>query len=228
MMRFTSLERAGLGVAVISDKTDGDCGSRPEMRANVQAFLERSGRLPRRLVRLRQVHGNRVVEAGGLGDTPGMDPVEADGMFTDEPGIALGISVADCAPVMLYDPLRRVIAALHAGREGTLCNIAAAGVHALAERFACSPASLLAVVGPCAGPCCYEVSPECAERWRAAGLPARHRHLDLGTANRMQLEKAGLIRHNIEVVPHCTVCGGVFFSYRAGEISNRNLVVMML
>lgn len=228
MMRFTSLEAAGLELAFISDRTDGDCGSRPELRGNVQALLKRAGASPERLVRLRQVHGTRVVEACTVETGPDSEPTEADGLFTDEPGIALGISVADCAPLILYDPELRVIAALHAGREGTLRNMAAAGVSGLVRRYGCSPASLLAVVGPCAGVCCYEVSPECAERWRAAGLPARDRYLDLSGANRLQLEKAGVIRHNIEVVPHCTVCGGLFFSYRAGEMSNRNLVVVML
>ena len=228
MIRFTEFEEAGPRFAFMSDKADGDCGSREEARGNVQALLDRAGCRPERLVRLRQVHGCRIVEAGETPGSPGALPPEADGVITDAPGLALCISVADCAPVLLYDPVTGAAAALHAGREGTFQHIAAAGVKALCTRFGCAPASLHAVIGPCAGPCCYEVSEECAARWRDLGLPARGRNLNLWEANRLQLENAGLFRHNIGLVPHCTVCGGLFFSYRAGEVSNRNLVVVML
>ena len=224
MMRFKEFEAAGPRFAFMSDKGDGDCGGRDQARGNVQALLENAGCRPQRLIRLRQVHGCRIVEASEIGT----QPPEADGVITDRPGLALGISVADCAPVLLYDPVLRVAAALHAGREGTLQNIAAAGVDTLSLRYGSIPASLQALVGPCAGPCCYEVSEECASRWRDAGLPENSRNLNLRDANRLQLENAGLFRHNIRLVPHCTVCGGLFFSYRAGEVSNRNLVVVML
>lgn len=228
MMRFTAFEDGGPRFAFMSDRADGDCGSRDEARNNVRDLLAAVDCRPERLVRLRQVHGTHVVEAGKTAARTEAEPPEADGVITAESGIALGISVADCTPVLLFDPVSRAAAALHAGREGTLRNIAAAGVHALCSRFGCAPASLRALIGPCAGECCYEVSEECAVRWRDTGLPCRGRNLNLRESNRLQLANAGLFRHNIHVVPHCTVCGGVFFSYRAGEVSNRNLVVVML
>ncbi len=228
MIHFSSLEAAGLQTAVMSDKSDGDCSSRPDAHDTLNRFLNSINVPFENLVRLRQVHGSHIVEArvsmaGKFGCR-----VEADGVFTSEMGMALSVGVADCAPVLLYEPRRQVAAVVHAGREGTLQNIAAAGVRALCARYGCDPASLRAAIGPCAGVCCYEVSPECAQKWQAAGLPLQGRRLYLQESNRIQLENAGLIRHNIEIVPHCTICGGLFFSYRAGEISNRNLVVMML
>ncbi len=228
MIHFVSLEAAGLQVAVMSDKSDGDCSNRPEAQSNANRFLKSVSVQPDTLVRLRQVHGNRVVEACAAmtGRHAALD--EADGLVSRESGRALAIGVADCTPVLLYDPHHKAVALLHAGREGTLKNIAAAGVRTLCERYRCNPAALRAAIGPCAGECCYEVSAECAGKWRAAGLLLRGRHLRLQASNYIQLENAGLLRHNIEVVPHCTICGGLFFSYRAGEISNRNLVVMML
>ncbi len=228
MIHFASLEAAGLQVAVMSDKSDGDCSNRPEAQSNANRFLKSVSVQPDTLVRLRQVHGNRVVEACAAmtGRHAALD--EADGLVSRESGRALAIGVADCTPVLLYDPHHKAVALLHAGREGTLKNIAAAGVRTLCERYRCNPAALRAAIGPCAGECCYEVSAECAGKWRAAGLLLRGRHLRLQASNYIQLENAGLLRHNIEVVPHCTICGGLFFSYRAGEISNRNLVVMML
>lgn len=228
MMRFKEFEAAGPRFAFMSDKGEGDCSSRDQARGNVQALLERAGCRPERLIRLRQVHGNRILEACEVRTASGAEPPEADGVISGQSGVALGISVADCTPVLLFDPVSRAVAALHAGREGTFQNIAAAGVNALSSRFGSVPASLYALVGPCAGPCCYEVSEECAARWREAGLPCGGRNLNLPESNRLQLEKAGLFRHNIHLVPHCTVCGDLFFSYRAGEVSNRNLVVVML
>ncbi|HOC68327.1 MAG: Laccase domain protein [Candidatus Hydrogenedentes bacterium ADurb.Bin101] len=228
MIHFASLEAAGLRVAAMSDKSDGDCSNRPEAQTTVARFLKSLSVPPDTLVRLRQIHGNRVVEAQSamVGRHAALE--EADGLVSRESGRTLGIGVADCTPVLLYDPHHKAVALLHAGREGTLRNIAAAGVRTLCKRYRCDPAALRAAIGPCAGECCYEVSAECAGKWRDAGLPLRGRHLRLQASNCIQLENAGLLRHNIEVVPHCTICGGLFFSYRAGEISNRNLVVMML
>ncbi len=227
MIHFEHLERAGLRLALMTDKSDGDCGSRPGARASVDALLRRLSAKPECLVRVKQVHGVRIVDAQAAMNTPADAPIEADGLVTQQPGIALCVSVADCAPVLLFDPCGGAVAVLHAGREGTRQNIAGAGVQALADRFAARPTSLLALIGPCAGPCCYEVSPSLAAAWREAGLPARGRRLDLPGANRLQLENAGVIRHNIRVVSHCTVCGGEFFSYRAEKTSNRNLVLVM-
>lgn len=214
-------------VALMTDQSDGDCGNRPENKAAINAVLESLSARPERFVRVRQVHGARVLDVDGK--TAGERDVlpEADGMISGEPGTALGLSVADCAPVLLYDPVSGGVAALHAGRKGTFENIARAGVQAMRARFDSKPAQILALIGPCAGPCCYEVSAAMALAWRDAGLPARGRRLDIGAANHMQLENAGVFRHNIYVVSHCTVCSGVFFSYRAAKTLNRNLVLVM-
>lgn len=229
MMHFEKLEKAGLRCAAISDLSDGDCRDTTETQRNVYRFLTALTINPTALVRLRQVHGTHIVDANeALIHKRAGSRIEADGVYTSRPGIALGITVADCAPVILYDPERRVTAAIHAGREGILNTIAAKGVHALRQTYGCCPDSLVAVVGPCAGVCCYEVSIEIVDQWKRIGLPCIGRKLDLAAALRWQLETAGVFRHNIEIVPHCTVCGGVFFSYRAGGQSSRNLVVVML
>ncbi len=228
MIRFPSLERVGVSAAAMSGISDGDCGSRIEALPAATALLRGLSIDPGRLVRVRQVHSVLVHEASACAAPPEGPRIEGDGLMTDVPGMALGVSVADCAAVLLYDPARPAVAALHAGRLGTLNDMAGSGVRAMQDRFGSIPERLHAVVSPCAGLCCYEVGEEDAELWRAAGLPAQGRRLDIGGANRKQLEKAGLIVHNIQVVPHCTVCGGGFFSYRADKTSKRNLVVVML
>jgi YfiH family protein len=221
MLSFSFLQEAGLRLAAMSGKEEGDCGSHAE--ENAARFLASLGvtGMPRRL---RQVHGTRVVTAECVGN----EPVEGDGLFTNRPGVILGITVADCAPLLLFDPVLRAICLLHAGREGSFHNIAQAGVQTLVQHFGSDPSTLIAEIGPCAHACCYEVSEPMALSWREAGYPCTGRHLDIPGTNRLQLEKAGVFRHNIHIVPHCTMCGGVFFSYRTDKTSNRNLVVMML
>lgn len=226
MIHFPFLEERGLPCAAMSDKSDGDCGSRVEAHNTAAGFLKNLGICPNQLRRVRQVHGCRIVEANAI--MPGMDFPEADGIITNSPGVPLGISVADCAPVLLFNPKTKAIAALHAGREGVRLNIASAGVQTLCDQYGGTPDQLLALVGPCAGACCYEVSPEMALCWQQSGLPAQGRNLNLAEGIGHQLEYCGVIRHNIAVVPHCTVCGGGFYSYRADKTSHRNLVVVML
>jgi YfiH family protein len=168
--------------------------------------------------RVRQVHGVRAVRAhqptapAGPGD-------EADAVVSATPGLAACVSVADCVPVLLADPRRGAVAAVHAGWRGTLARAAAAGVAAL-EAEGASAADLLAAVGPSIGPCCYEVSPDLASRFRAGISPAVVREasrpkLDLWEANRLVLAAAGIRPERIEVLGRCTSCeAGLFFSHR--------------
>jgi len=228
LIHFTSLEESGLSLAAMSDKRDGNCGSRPEAYETATAFLNNLGLCPDQLFRIKQVHGIRIVDVTDISAVTRNHFPEADGVITNCPGVPLGISVADCAPVLLYNPVQKAIAALHSGREGVRQNIAAAGIHSLCATYGGYPDQLLALIGPCAGVCCYEVSQEMAQIWTSAGLPAKKRNLNLPLAIQQQLENCGVIRHNIAVVPHCTICGGCFYSYRADKTSHRNLVIVML
>jgi len=100
MIHFSLMQEAGLSVAAMSDKSDGDCGSRDEAVPNTEAFMTLAGAPDVRPVRVRQVHGIAVVcaeEARGAS-------LEADGILLGKAGIAAGVSVADCAPVLLFDP----------------------------------------------------------------------------------------------------------------------------
>ena len=165
-----------------------------------------------------------------------------DGLITDQPGCVLTMSFADCAPILLYDPVHRAIGLGHAGWKGAVADLPGALVRAMAEQFGSDPAGLLAAVGPCIGPCCYEVGEIVIDAVRAAfassdellrertndqrpttndSSPAtRHsplatrRHFDLPEANRRNLLNAG-VRH-VELSGHCTACRtDLFFSHRA-------------
>lgn len=181
---------------------------------------------PERVLLLRQVHGAQlaVVKQGEY--APGPRP-EADAAATDDPTIAIGIRVADCAPILLGDRRRGVVAAAHAGWRGTVRRVASAAVKSLQERFGSRPEDLVAAIGPCLGVCCGEVGPEVVDafnaaghapeavrRWFTAGRGDRFQ-LDLPLANRDQLESAGVPSPQIHVSGMCTKSfPDVFHSYR--------------
>lgn len=174
------------------------------------------------LYTVRQVHGDRVVEAAGGEPPEGLRPPqeEADALWTERPGEWVAVGTADCVPVLLVDPEGRRVAAVHSGWRGTEARIVARAVEALVARGA-RPERLLAAVGPSIRRCCYEVSPELAERFTAhfgsevveqAGGRVR---LDLALAVERTLAAAGLRPGHVEVLPQCTVCEpGSFFSHR--------------
>jgi YfiH family protein len=167
--------------------------------------------------RVRQVHGDRVVAAS----RPGPPEEEADAVVSAARGVAACVSVADCAPILVGDPASGAVAAVHAGWRGTLARAAERAVRALADWHGARPEALLAAVGPAIGPCCYEVSPDLAERFRAAFGPAAgnpspgQARVDLWHANERVLLGAGLRRERVDVVRRCTSCEDLlFFSHR--------------
>mgnify|MGYP000898480316 CR=1 FL=1 len=165
-------------------------------------------------------HGTRIAVI----DAPGEDCGEADGMFTERPGVLLTIATADCAPVLLARRDGAAVAALHAGWRGAMDGIVDGFAAMLGERGE-SPADWSAAIGPTAGACCYEVSGEVIERFRArydiAGdlLAPRPRRLNLAGVVRWQLERAGF--NEVWDSASCTMCsvgqsaeGFVYHSYR--------------
>jgi polyphenol oxidase len=151
----------------------------------------------------RQQHSAVVNRAtAGSRDKPG------DGLWTDEPGVALLKLTADCVPIALVREDRPGLALLHAGWRGLLEGIADAGVAAVGGKPR-------AAVGPAIGPCCYEVGPEVAEpfRLRFGADVVRGRMLDLWTAAERALGEAGVPK--VERFDICTSCNpDLFFSHR--------------
>lgn len=122
------------------------------------------------IVRSNQVHGNsvRVVtpsDCGALFNPPACD---ADAMITCETGVALIIYTADCVPILLHDPVRCVIGAVHGGWRGSAANICGTAIRRMQDEFGCVPADIHAAIGPCIGGCCYEVGSDVADALRTA------------------------------------------------------------
>ena len=109
------------------------------------------------MVFLRQVHGNRVliVDGQSTNDVEGTLPA-ADGLITSTPGLILTIQVADCQPVLLYDPEKNIVANVHVGWRGSVADILGRTAAIMATECGCRPADILAGVGPSLGPCCAE------------------------------------------------------------------------
>ena len=170
------------------------------------------GTTPEQVALPRQQHtaNSRCVSAGGSYE-------DCDALMTDVANVFLGVSVADCAPIFLYDTERRVVAAVHAGWRGTEQRILMRTIDALISEYGTDPKNLIAFVGPSASSCCYEVGKDVADKF--AGEFKSHRsnkiYLDIKSANRQQLIKSGLAGHNIEVSDDCTICNhALYHSYR--------------
>jgi YfiH family protein len=182
-----------------------------------------------------QVHGDRVLvaEEAGLREwwaesAPGTLPANlpgepADALVALRPGVAIGVRVADCVPVLLYEPKSGAAAAVHSGWRGARLGIAGRGARALAEAAGGEARGLVAAVGPCIGRCCYEVSRELASLFRGlfgpdvADDPAASAapHLDLRLCVARSLAAAGVPLGRVEQVAGCTSCdAGAFFSHR--------------
>jgi YfiH family protein len=156
-----------------------------------------------RLLLIKQVHGIHVA-VKRAGHNPGWTRPEADVIVTADPLVAIGVRVADCAPVLLCDPVRGAVGAAHAGWRGTASGAAAAAVRAMTKEFRSRAADLIAAIGPCLGACCGEVGPDVVEAFRAGGAgdasiaawftpgTGDRSFLDLERANRDQLVEAGL------------------------------------
>jgi YfiH family protein len=168
------------------------------------------------LVRLHQVHGGAVVDARGALDSP-----KADGLVSDDPGLAISVRTADCVPVLLSDGNARVVAAVHAGWRGVVAGVVLRAVEALRGRGA--GGRVRAAIGPCIGYDAFEVGPEVLEQFEARfgpDAPLRRRadgkgHIDLRAAIHRQLREAGLAEEAIDATDRCTFRDGdEFFSHR--------------
>jgi len=175
----------------------------------------------------RQVHGARGARVAD--QTPGqVRAQEADFLYTDRPGVTVGVITADCVPVLLADPTRPAVAAAHAGWRGLVAGVIGAAVRALGD-LGSRPGDLVAGLGPCIGPCCFEVGPEVVESFADAfgddpdivtpagtgPTPFPKPHVDLWRAARAALVRAGLDPARIADPPGCTMClPERFYSYR--------------
>jgi YfiH family protein len=180
------------------------------------------------LLSLRQVHGDWVVLFDPAFQTiEGIWQTEGDALITRTPGVALGVFTADCLPIFLYDPVQEAIGVVHTGWRGTAKGVIRKAVEKMGESFRCQSRDILAALGPCIGPCCYEVDGPVKAAFISGGIPWELVSspggdgkwlLNLYEANLFQMQEAGILKKNINLLKICTSCHGeAFFSYRNAD-----------
>ena len=156
---------------------------------------------------------------------------DCDGLATNDFGVFIVISVADCVPIFLFDPVTRAVAGVHAGWRGTSSGIAKNAVAVMKDTFGSDPRNITAFIGPAAGKCCYEVGDEVAEKFDdrfVSKTESEKWRVDMKGANRQQLESEGILQENIEVHEGCTIHeSDKYHSYRRdGNSSGRMMGVI--
>jgi YfiH family protein len=225
------------GVSEIEDEKVLNLGAvewdkRENVEENRRRFVAAAGAGDLSFVSLHQIHSDvvRIFDA-----TPSKQ-CKGDALATNTKGLLLGVRTADCSPVLVVDPKKRVVAAIHAGWRGTLARIVAKTIGQMQMEFGSEPKDLLAAIGPTIGGCCYEVGTEVAADFSAKFsnaseffdelrtgdepnplqwlnmMPPGHQPppkkvlLDLKKANKLQLFDAGVLEKNIFVTELCTSC----------------------
>jgi YfiH family protein len=171
-----------------------------------------------------QVHSADVVIANKAHPRSNTSPeFKADSILTDNPAVTLFMRFADCTPILLYDPKKRVAGIAHAGWQGTVRRTAGSSVRAMQAAYGSNPGDILAAIGPAIGPDHYEVGPNVIEQVNysfgkeAKRLLPEHDgrfHFDLWAANKFDLEQAGV--RQVQVAGLCTACNPMdWYSHRA-------------
>ena len=181
---------------------------------------------------LKQVHGATVVVAGKGEASSGWEDyetglIDCDGAVTQEKGLALCVSVADCLGIVLAHPKMRVFGVAHAGWRGALAKIGAKLVQSLKHEFGCDPSDLMAGLSPCLGPCCLELDEKAYHDFEKAfpqawdyhtPLVQGHFKLDLWKLISLQLADEGIRLSNIEIQEKCTKDNPrLFYSHRRDQ-----------
>jgi len=211
---------------------NGDCPN--AVAKNLRRICDAVGFDVRSIVMAKQVHETTVSVASEK-----TDDINCDGLITNESGITLATYYADCVPILLFDPIKRVIANAHAGWRGCAKNMAQAAVSAMQSRYGCNPADVLAGIGPSISAKNFEVDAEVAHNFKK-NLPfcdnfiynskvAENKfHIDLWGICRQSLILAGLCLKNIEIAGLCTFdLPKLFYSHRRDGMPRGNMMAMI-
>ena len=181
----------------------------------------------------RQVHGGEVYCL----TEPLTKDLEVDGydaLVTDQPGIGLMIQQADCQAVLLFDPRRRVIAAVHCGWRGSVLRLVPRVVEVMNVRYGSLAADLQAIISPSLGPCCAEFVNHRSELpTDFSPFMVQDNYFDFWRITQAQLTAVGVTDAGIRTAGHCTCCSDDYFSYRRAvrrgiEQTGRNCSVIVL
>ncbi len=226
VLAFTTTKKS------ISETTPRFTGNSDEVFINNRKLLADVLEVQKKqLVFPRQTHTNNVVEVSEIPET---EIANCDALITARAGICLCVQTADCVPILLFDPEKKVIAAIHAGWRGTVKKIVTVAISKMVAGYNSSPANILATVGASIGPEVYEVGYEVvnavqktvpnAEKTLYRNSSGKY-HFNLWEANRQILLESGVLPENIEITGECSFeKNDKYFSARRDGIETGRMV----
>jgi len=203
----------------LSRKKDGSCTLRKaEDRVNRAKFLDTIGIRKESFVSARLSHSNHVRVVGNADVGKAID--DTDGLITNEKGVFLSVTVADCMPIYLYDSAQKAIGLLHCGWRGLKSKIITAAIETMKSDFQSNPKDMLVGIGPAIQKCHYDVKSETLkyfEEYRDDAIEERDgkTFLDIKRIAERECFEEGILEEHIEVNPDCTYCeADQYSSYR--------------
>lgn len=215
---FSSTRHGGVSEGCYGTfNVNGYCGDHPDhIVQNRRALCKLLHIKTDCLIMPHQVHGTGITQISKtyflLSEDIRRSVTEGvDALITNVPGVCIGVSTADCIPIIIYDPEHHAAGVVHSGWRGTVANIAEAAVASMIRSYHSKPESLLAVIGP--GISCrnFEVGDEVYNAFASAGYPMdaiavreEKWHINLPKCCRLQLEAVGIPSENIRMTDICT------------------------
>jgi len=200
----------------VSDNSD-------DVLNNHQTLAEQMGYNHSDLVHMRQIHSDKIIVVDPEQHNF-ENPPECDALITNLTNIPLMVMVADCTPVLFFDPSQRVIAVAHAGRTGAVKRIVAKTINRICDDFGSKVEDITVVLGPSIGACCYEVGEKIANEVKDEGYGFAvvdkngSYYLEVNAIIHKQLNESGIKKEHIEDLNICNACENQdFFSYRADK-----------
>ena len=218
MIAFTTTRQGGVGKGTYSEfNITHYCGDDPEaVRQNRRMLCQLLGIEDTHLILPRQTHQTNIrrVDEGFINLTEDERRIALEGMdavVTNLSGVCIGVSTADCIPVLIYDPVRHVACAVHAGWRGTVARIVEKAIATMTAHYGSHPQDMVAQIGPGISLDNFEVGDEVYEAFLEAGFDmssiSHHEekwHIDLPQCNRLQLLSCGVPDDAIFLSPLCT------------------------
>ncbi len=242
LFHFMSTRSGGVSVGEYASFNLGEfAGDDPQSVAeNRQRLANRLGVGAHQLIFPHQIHEDRIlkVDENFLSLPPEHQKQAASGydaLVTNVLNICIGVTTADCVPLIAYDPYKKVLAAIHAGWRGTVARIAPKTIHRMVEDYDCVAENILIGIGACISAEKFEVGEEVVAAFREANIeindasflhPQTNKcHIDLQEVNRNLLLEEGILPPNIELMKLCTYTHEeLFFSARRQGIKSGRMV----
>lgn len=229
VLAFSTTRRGGYGSGNYAfGNINPYCGDNPlDVEQNLAALAKQLNIKPERILLPHQTHETAVLHVSNDFLSKSFDEQKAvlegiDAIATNVQGVCVGVSTADCVPILLYDMEHRAVCAVHAGWRGTVRRIVQKAVLSMQEHYATKPSLLRACIAPAISAERFEVGDEVYQQFEEAhfdmpkmSFHTNKWHIDLPRCNQMQLEGVGVKSENITRSPICTYTNAEqFFSAR--------------